>query len=168
MYREGRLGNDAAKKLLPVTIRDERLVEAVKVVEAASPSLWGRSRSTSPKGMFTSRGEWIWWCCAPRWSVCSDDRAAGRDAHLDRCRSDGSAARIYGTEWTGADDPSGESVLRSCVRVSWAARRSDQDVVVGRRWAVSLREKDGARKINLDARLERSSGAVSRTVLHGA
>ncbi len=38
MYREGRLGNDAAKKLLPVTIRDERLVEAVKVVEAASPS----------------------------------------------------------------------------------------------------------------------------------
>jgi hypothetical protein len=32
MYREGRLGNDAAK-LLPVAIRDERLVEAVKVVE---------------------------------------------------------------------------------------------------------------------------------------
>jgi hypothetical protein len=41
MYREGRLGNDAAKKLLPVTIRDERLVEAVKVVEAASPSPLG-------------------------------------------------------------------------------------------------------------------------------
>ena len=40
MYREGRLGNDAAKKLLPVTIRDERL-EAVKVVEAASPSPLG-------------------------------------------------------------------------------------------------------------------------------
>jgi IS30 family transposase len=59
MYREGRLGNDAVKKLLPVAIRDERLVEAVKVVEGLRRRLWGRSRSSSPKGMFTSRDEWL-------------------------------------------------------------------------------------------------------------
>jgi hypothetical protein len=75
---------------------------------------------------------------------------------------------IYGTEWTGADDPSGESVLRSCVRVSWAPRRSDQDVVVGRRWSVSLREKTGARKIHLAAGHERNSGADARTVIYVA
>jgi transposase len=50
MYREGRLGNDAAKKLLPVTIRDERLVEAVKVVEAASPSPLGTIEIKLAKG----------------------------------------------------------------------------------------------------------------------
>ena len=37
LYREGRLGNNSATKLLPVAITDERLVEAVKVAEAASP-----------------------------------------------------------------------------------------------------------------------------------
>jgi transposase len=36
LYRQGRLGT--AAKLLPVAIAEERLVEAVKVVEAASPS----------------------------------------------------------------------------------------------------------------------------------
>ena len=50
MYREGRLGNDAAKKLLPVTIRDERLVEAVKVVEAGSPSSLGTIEIKLGKG----------------------------------------------------------------------------------------------------------------------
>jgi transposase len=50
MYREGRLGNDAAKKLLPVTISDERLVEAVKVVEAASPSSLGTIEIKLAKG----------------------------------------------------------------------------------------------------------------------
>jgi len=50
MCREGRLGNDAAKKLLPVTIRDERLVEAVKVVEAASPSPLGTIEIKLAKG----------------------------------------------------------------------------------------------------------------------
>ncbi len=50
MYREGRLGNDAAKKLLPVTIRDERLVEAVKVVEAASPLPLGTIEIKLAKG----------------------------------------------------------------------------------------------------------------------
>jgi transposase len=50
LWREGRLGNDAAKKLLPVTITDERLVEAVKVVEAASPSPLGTMEIKLAKG----------------------------------------------------------------------------------------------------------------------
>ncbi len=50
MYREGRLGNDAAKKLLSVTIRDERQVEAVKVVKAASPSSLGTIEIKLAKG----------------------------------------------------------------------------------------------------------------------
>jgi transposase-like protein len=50
LHRKGRLGNGAAKKLLPVTITEERQVEAVKVVRVASPS----------------QAKWIWWCCAPR------------------------------------------------------------------------------------------------------
>ena len=50
MYREGRLGNDAVKKLLPVRITEERLVEAVKVVEAASPSPLGTIEIKLGKG----------------------------------------------------------------------------------------------------------------------
>ena len=50
LWREGRLGNDAAKKLLPVTITDERLVEAAKVVEAASPSPLGTMEIKLAKG----------------------------------------------------------------------------------------------------------------------
>ena len=50
LYREGRLGNSVAKKLLPVTITDERLVEAVKVVEAASPSPLGTIEIKLAKG----------------------------------------------------------------------------------------------------------------------
>jgi transposase len=50
LYREGRLGNDAAKKLLPVTITNERLVEGVKVVEAASPSPLGTMEIKLAKG----------------------------------------------------------------------------------------------------------------------
>lgn len=50
LYREGRLGNDAAKKLLPVTITDERLVEAVRVVAAASPSPLGTMEIKLAKG----------------------------------------------------------------------------------------------------------------------
>ena len=36
LYREGRLGSRATPKLLPVTIADERLIEAEKVAEPAS------------------------------------------------------------------------------------------------------------------------------------
>ena len=97
--------------------------------------------------------------CAPCWNVCSDDRAAGGNAHLDRCRSHGSAARIYGTEWNGADDTSGESVFRTCVCVSWTAGRSNQDACSERfenfiitvsgggmkRVRLTFREKDDSR-----------------------
>ena len=50
LYREGCLGNDAAKKLLPVTITEERRVKAVKVVEAASPSPLGTIEIKLGKG----------------------------------------------------------------------------------------------------------------------
>ncbi len=86
-----------------------------------------------------------------RSSVCSDDRASGRNKNLDCCRSDGSAAWIYGTQRDGADGTSGESIFWSGVRIPWAARRFDQNVVVVGRWSLSLFEKTGARKIHLAA-----------------
>src|SRR6267154_1852511 len=103
--------------------------------------------------------------CAPCWSICSDDRAAGRNADLDRGRSDGSTAWIYGLEWNGANGAQRKSIFGSRFRFSWAARRSDQDVVVGRRWVVSIRKETGARKIPLAASDERNGGIDSRTVV---
>src|SRR5437899_1790513 len=100
----------------------------------------------------------MWWCCVQRSSVCSDDRAASRNAHLDRRRSDGSTSWIYGPEWDGPDSAPGESVLWSRVRVSWAAGRFDQDVVVGRRWSLSFCKKNRARKIHVATSDERNGG----------
>src|ERR1700687_2962873 len=93
----------------------------------------------------------MWWCCVQRSSVWSDDRAADRDAHLDCSGCDRSPSWIYGLEGDGADGAQRESVFRTCVRVSRTPRRSDQDVVVERRWSVPFREKIGARKIHLAA-----------------
>src|SRR5258708_660970 len=93
----------------------------------------------------------MWWYCVQRSSVWSDDRAASRNADLDRRRSDGSAARIYGLEWNGANDTSGKSVFGPRFCFPWAPGRSDQDVVVGRGRAVSFREATRKRKIHLAA-----------------
>ena len=51
-YREGRLGSRTATatKLLPVTITDDRQVEAGKVAEPASPSPLGTIEILLPKG----------------------------------------------------------------------------------------------------------------------
>ena len=51
-YREGRLGSRTATatKLLPVTITDDRQVEAGKVAESASPSPLGTIEILLPKG----------------------------------------------------------------------------------------------------------------------
>ena len=95
----------------------------------------------------------------------------GGQAHVDfdgAVRSDRSAARIYGPERYGADGTQRESVFRTCVRVPWAARRSDQTLVVVGRLSVSFCEKTGARKIHLAARDERNGGAESRTIIHAA
>jgi len=55
LYREGRLGNRATAKLLPVTVDDERLVDAEKVAEPVSLSRWGPSRSASLEERSKSR-----------------------------------------------------------------------------------------------------------------
>jgi len=68
--------------------------------------------------------------CAPCWNVCSDDRAAGGNAHLDRGGSYQSETRFHGTERDGADGSPEESVFRTCVCVPWTAGRSDQDVAI--------------------------------------
>src|SRR5216684_330399 len=110
----------------------------------------------------------MWWCCAQRSSVWSDDRAGSRNADLDRRRRDRSPSWIYGSERDGADGTQRESIFRSRVRVSWAPRRSDQDVVVGRRWSLSFCKKNRARKIHVATSDERNGGTDSRTVIHVA
>src|SRR6266481_5271033 len=139
-YREGRLSKGRSSNLLPVAVSEIRRINLDKFVVSRRDPVWGRWKSNCRRGKFASRAVSKQKHCAPCWNVCSDDRAAGGNAHLDRCRNHGSAARIYGTEWNGADHTSGESVFRTCVCVSWTAGRSNQDVVVGRRWAVSFRE----------------------------
>ena len=50
LYREGRLGSRATAKLLPVTIADERLVEAEKVAEPVSAGPLGTLEIRLPRG----------------------------------------------------------------------------------------------------------------------
>ena len=107
----------------------------------------------------------MWWCCVQRSSVCSDDRAALRNADLDRRRSDGSATRVYGLERDGADNASREPFFRSRVRIPRTARRFDQDVVVVGRWVMSFFEKARAGKIPLAASDEWNSFSDARTVV---
>src|ERR1700676_4066271 len=142
-----------------------RRINLDKFVVCRRDAVWGPWKSNCRRDKFASRAVSKQKHCAPCWNVCSDDRAASGNAHLDRCRSHGSAARIYGTEWNGADDTSGESVFRTCVCVSWTAGRSDQDVVVGRRWAVSLREAARAWALHLAASDQRNSVAYTSTVI---
>jgi transposase len=52
LYREGRLGNHSATKLLPVAITDERMVEAVRVVEATAPPPLGTIEIKLAKGNY--------------------------------------------------------------------------------------------------------------------
>jgi transposase len=54
LYREGRLG--AVAKLLPVTVRDERLVEAMEVVEASAAPRLGRIEIKLAKGSLSLIG----------------------------------------------------------------------------------------------------------------
>lgn len=56
LYREGRLGNAAANRLLPVAIADERMGGAVKVVEADSRSPLGTIEIKLAKGSFCLTG----------------------------------------------------------------------------------------------------------------
>src|SRR6516162_5134111 len=50
LYREGRLGRGATAKLLPITIADERLVEAEKVAEPVSARPLGTLEIRLPRG----------------------------------------------------------------------------------------------------------------------
>src|SRR6266853_6303858 len=107
-----------------------------KFVVLRRDALWGPWKLNCRRANFASRVVSKQNRCVSCWSVCSDDRTAHWDKHLDRRRIHGSAAWFYRVEWHGTDNTSGESVFRTCVCVSWAAGRSEQDVVVGRRWAV--------------------------------
>src|SRR5690349_2985980 len=93
--------------------------------------------------------------CARCWSAWQDDRAAGRDAHLGRSRSDRSAARFYRVERDGAERTEGKPVFGSRIRLSWSSRGSDQAAVVVGGCVVPLREEIGTRKIHLAASDER-------------
>src|SRR5580700_2214275 len=86
---------------------------------------WERWRSSFRREPCVSQGLWMWWRCARCWSAWSDDRTTGRNAHLDRRGSDGSAAWIYGLEWHGADGPAGEPIFGTRVCVSRPARSPD-------------------------------------------
>lgn len=50
LYREGRLGSSTATKLLPVTVANERLVEAAKVDGLASQAPLGGIEIQLPRG----------------------------------------------------------------------------------------------------------------------
>ena len=56
LYREGRLGNNSATKLLPVAITDERPVEALRVVDAATPLSAGTIEIKLAKGSLSLTG----------------------------------------------------------------------------------------------------------------
>ena len=87
------------------------------------------------------------WC----WSSCWDDWFASRNTDLAGGGSHGSAPRFHGIERDGADEAGTGSVFRPCISVSRAARRFDQDVVVGSRRFMFVREEIGARTIYLAA-----------------
>src|SRR4029077_18795389 len=72
---------------------------------------------------------------------------------------------FYKAEWHGPDDTARESIFWSSVRFPRSAGRSDQDVVVGRRWAVSFLEETREREIHLAASEKRNSVCYSSTVI---
>jgi transposase len=82
LYREGPLGISMATHLLPVKVVAEKAAETVQG-EDLTLSL-GSMEIELPRGTLRSLGLWTWWLCVRRWSVCSDDRAGGGYAHLDR------------------------------------------------------------------------------------
>lgn len=57
LYREGRLGRAEITKLLPVSIAEERMVEAVKVAEPAMPLPEGAIEIKLGKGSLHVRGK---------------------------------------------------------------------------------------------------------------
>src|SRR6266436_1308289 len=164
-YREGRLSKGRSSNLLPVAVSEIRRINLDKYVVSRRDAVWGRWKSNCRRGKFASRAVSKQKHCAPCWNVCSDDRAAGGNAHLDRGGSYRSAARFHGTERDGADGSPGESVFRTCVCVSWTAGRSDQDVVVGRRWAVSFREAARTWTLHLAASDKWNSVAYTSPVI---
>ncbi len=167
LYREGRLGGGTAEQFLPVKVADNQLAEAVKRRWSGS-TIRDDGNKTSEKEAFVLLGLWMWWRYARSWSVWSDDRATGRNADLDRSRSDRSATWFHRAEWDGADGAGAESVFRSRVCFSWTAGRSDQAVMVGWRWSMSVREKIGARPLPLAASNQWNCGADTCPTIHVA
>src|SRR6266478_4933626 len=86
-----------------------------KFVVLHRDALRGQWKLNCRRANFASRAVSKQKRCVSCWSVCSDDRTAHRDKHLDRRRIHGSAAWFYRAEWHGTDDTSGESVFWSRV-----------------------------------------------------
>src|SRR6202008_551373 len=124
----------------------KRLERSVGKSQPAQPA---RFRWTFPKDMFVSRVVWMEKHCVLCWSICSDDWVGGRDADLDRRRSDGHATRIHRAERDGANGASGKSVFWSSLYFSWSARGPGQSFVVRWRRTLSFLETIGARAIYL-------------------
>ena len=119
-YREGRLGKGRSSNLLAVAVSEIPSNKSGQVRGVSSRCSLGRWKSNCRRGKFASRAVSKQKHCVPCWNVCSHDRAAGGNAHLDRGGSYRSAARFHGTERDGADGSPGESVFRACVCVSWS------------------------------------------------
>src|ERR1700690_2288766 len=85
------------------------------------------------------------------WSAWADDFAAERHPHLDCRRRHRSAARLHRAERGGANGVGKRAVLGACVRLPRPTRRSDQAVVVGWRWTLSIRQAFGTRPFHLAA-----------------
>src|SRR3974377_1852668 len=87
-------------------------------------------KSNFRKGRCELRGLWTVGRCVPCWRVWRDDRAAGRNAHLDRGGGDRSATWFCRVERSGADSAGGKSILWSSVHLSRETWRSDKSAVV--------------------------------------
>src|SRR6266404_4768417 len=114
-YREGRLGKGRSSNLLPVAVSDIPWSKSGQVRCVSSRCPLGQWKLNCRRANFVSRVGSKQNRCVSCWSVCSDDRTAHRDKHLDRRRIHGSAAWFYRAEWHGTDDTSGESVFWSRV-----------------------------------------------------
>src|SRR6266702_4258661 len=81
-----------------------------------------RSTSNCGRHRCASRATPIPPWCACCWSACGHDRMASEDADLDCGGRDRLAPRLHRAECVGADEVGAESVLRTRVCVSRAAR----------------------------------------------
>ena len=103
--------------------------------------------------------------CELYWRACYGDRASVRNKDMDRCGLHGSAAGLSRTHDAGRNSVGAGAVFGTCLCVPRQARRSDQAVVVRRRWVVFIPEEAGARALHLAASHERHRSSDEGAVI---